>query len=59
MGAMLGGSAGCGRASEEVGTLYCVFGLHLLSMTLWMCVVTVKDGGIEEKRGKKMKRNQV
>ena len=37
-GAMFGGSTGCGRASEEVGTLNTMFGLRLLSMTFRMSV---------------------
>ena len=31
---MLGGKTGCGRVSEEVGTLNLMLGLCLLSMTL-------------------------
>ena len=33
-GVMLGGKAGCGRMSEEVGPLNLMFGLRLFSMTV-------------------------
>ena len=35
---MLGGNGGCGRVSEEVGSLNCMFGLRLFSMTFAITV---------------------